>query len=75
MHALVKRNGKLWAAHHVFLPEGVTNVNRTAIQWWNLQTNAAIIQRGYIQDTNAVKQYTIPSLAVNKQGDVLIVYS
>ncbi|MEC9080477.1 MAG: immunoglobulin domain-containing protein, partial [Verrucomicrobiota bacterium] len=75
MHALVKRNGKLWAAHHVFLPEGVTNVNRTAIQWWNLQTNAAIIQRGYIQDTNAVKQYTFPSLAVNKKGDVLIGYS
>ena len=75
MHALAKRNGKLWAAHHVFLPEGVTNVNRTAIQWWNLETNATIIQRGYIQDTNAVKQYTFPSLAVNKKGDVLIGYS
>ena len=75
MHALAKRNGKLWAAHHVFLPEGVTNVNRTAIQWWNLETNATIIQRGYIQDTNAVKQYTFPSLAVNKNGDVLIGYS
>ena len=75
MHALAKRNGKLWAAHHVFLPEGVTNVNRTAVQWWNLETNATIIQRGYIQDTNAVKQYTFPSVAVNKNSDVLIGYS
>ena len=75
MHALAKRNGKLWATHHVFLPEGMTNVNRTAIQWWNLETNAAIIQRGYIQDTNAVKQYTFPSMAVNKNDDVLIGYS
>ncbi|MDP6794769.1 MAG: Ig-like domain-containing protein, partial [Verrucomicrobiota bacterium] len=75
MHALAKRNGKLWAAHHVFLPEGMENVDRTAIQWWNLETNATIIQRGYIQDTNAVKQYTFPSLAVNKKGDVLIGYS
>ena len=75
MHALIKRNGKLWAAHHVFLPEGVTNVNRTAVQWWNLETNATIIQRGYIQDTNGVKQYTFPSIAVNKNNDVLIGYS
>ena len=75
MHALIKRNGKLWAAHHVFLPEGVTNVNRTAIQWWNLETNATIIQRGYIQDTNGLKQYTFPSIAVNKNNDVLIGYS
>ena len=75
MHALAKRNGELWAAHHVFLPEGITNVNRTAIQWWNLETNAAILQRGYIQDTNAVKHYTFPSVAVNKNDDVLIGYS
>jgi hypothetical protein len=75
MHALAKRNGKLWAAHHVFLPEGMENVDRTAVQWWNLETNATIIQRGYIQDTNAVKQYTFPSMAVNKNGDVLIGYS
>ncbi|MFQ3169985.1 MAG: hypothetical protein ACI8QI_002568, partial [Limisphaerales bacterium] len=40
MHALAKRNGKLWAAHHVFLPEGMKNVDRTAVQWWNLETNA-----------------------------------
>ncbi len=75
MHALAKRNGKLWAAHHVFLPEGMENVDRTAVQWWNIKTNATIIQRGTIQDTNAVKQYTFPSLAVNKNGDVLIGYS
>jgi len=75
MHALAKRNGKLWAVHHVFLPEGMENVDRTAVQWWNLETNATIIQRGYIQDTNAVKQYTFPSMAVNKNGDVLIGYS
>ena len=75
MHALAKRNGKLWAAHHVFLPEGMENVDRTAVQWWNLETNATIIQRGYIQDINAVKHYTFPSVAVNKNGDVLIGYS
>ena len=53
----------------------MTNVNRTAVQWWNLETNATIIQRGYIQDTNGVKQYTFPSIAVNKNNDVLIGYS
>ena len=60
MHALAKRNGELWAAHHVFLPEGITNVNRTAIQWWNLETNAAILQRGYIQDTKRRQALHLP---------------
>ncbi len=76
MHALAKRNGKLWAVAPCLSAGGHGRTsNRTAVQWWNLETNATIIQRGYIQDTNAVKQYTFPSVAVNKNGDVLIGYS
>ncbi|MHB8519847.1 MAG: Ig-like domain-containing protein [Limisphaerales bacterium] len=71
---VVFRNGSLWCAQTVFLPSG-TNVNHSAVQWWQLGTNAAILQRGRLEDTNAVIHYAFPSLAVNRNNDVLIGYS
>lgn len=71
---VVFRNGSLWCAQTLFLPPG-TNVNHSAVQWWQLGTNAAILQRGRLEDTNAVIHYAFPSLAVNRNNDVLIGYS
>ena len=66
-------NGKLWWAHHIFLPQAAPT--RSAIQWWQLQTNGAILQRGLIDDPTGVIHRTHPSLAINANEDVLIGYS
>lgn len=66
-------NGKLWWAHHIFLPQA--SPTRSAIQWWQLQTNGTILQRGLIDDPTGVIHRTFPSLAINANEDVLIGYS
>lgn len=66
-------NGKLWWAHHIFLPQVAPT--RSAIQWWQLQTNGTILQRGLIDDPTGVIHRTFPSLAINANEDVLIGYS
>jgi Secretion system C-terminal sorting domain len=66
-------NGKLWWAHHIFLPAAAPT--RSAIQWWQLQTNGTILQRGLIDDPTGVIHRTYPSLAINANEDVLIGYS
>jgi hypothetical protein len=74
LQACVVRNGSIWCAHHIFLTDG-TNVNRTAVQWWQLRTNGAIVQHGRIDDPTARVHHAYPSLAVNRSNDVLIGYS
>lgn len=66
-------NGKLWWAHHIFLPQA--SPTRSAIQWWQLQTNGTILQRGLIDDPTGIIHRTYPSLAINANEDVLIGYS
>jgi hypothetical protein len=71
---LVYRNGSLWGAQTVFLPAG-SSPTRTAIQWWELSPTGAIRQRGRIDDPTGTNFYAFPSIAVNRDNDVLIGYS
>jgi hypothetical protein len=73
MQTLVYRNGSLWGVQTVFLPAGAPT--RAAVQWWELSTAGAIRQRGRIDDPTGITFYAFPSLAVNRDNDVLIGYS
>ncbi len=70
MENVIYRNGKLWAVHHVFLPSN--NPQRTAVQWWNLDTDGVILERGRVDDSTNVFSFAFATLAVNKNEDVLI---
>jgi hypothetical protein len=74
MHSVVYRNGSIWGVHTVFLPAG-GSPTRTAIQWWELSPTGTIRQRGRIEDTTGNTFYAFPSIAVNRDNDVLIGYS
>ncbi|MBK8254937.1 MAG: hypothetical protein IPK82_20055 [Polyangiaceae bacterium] len=73
LHNVVYRNGSLWTAHTIFQP--AAGPTRSSIQWWQLATDASILQRGLIDDPNSGKFYAFPSIAVNKNNDALIGYS
>ena len=70
---VVWRNGTLWATHTVFLPSGAPN--RASVQWWQVQTNATVTQRGLVDDPTATRFSAFPSIAVNKNNDVLVGFS
>lgn len=70
MENVIYRNGKLWAVHHVFLPAG--NPQRTAVQWWNLDTDGVILERGRIDDPTNLFSFAFPTIAVNANEDVFI---
>jgi hypothetical protein len=74
MQNLVYRNGSLWGVHTVFLPAG-SSPARSAVQWWELSTSGSIRQRGRIDDVTGNTFYAFPSIAVNRDNDVLIGYS
>ena len=67
------RNGSLWFCHNVFLP--ANDPLRTSVQWWELDLNGGIRQFGQIDDPTNNRFYAFPSLAVNKNNDVLIGYT
>jgi PKD repeat protein len=71
MENMVYRNGKLWAAHHVYLPAG-NNPQRSAIQWWNLSTDGEVLQWGRVDDPDGGMFFAFASIAVNAMEDVLI---
>jgi hypothetical protein len=72
---VVYRNGSLWCVQTLFLPAG-TSPTRSAIQWWQINpANNSIQQRGRIDDPTGNTFYAFPSIAVNKDNDVLIGYS
>ena len=68
----VYRHGKLWCAHHIFLP--AENPDHSAIQWWELSTDGTILQRGRIEDTSGYYHFTFPTIAVNSKEDIMIGY-
>ncbi|MCD4737230.1 MAG: PKD domain-containing protein, partial [Bacteroidales bacterium] len=70
---VIFRNGKLWCAHHIFLP--LEEPERSAIQWWELATDGTILQRGRVDDTTGLYHFTFPTIAVNAQEDIMIGYS
>jgi hypothetical protein len=70
---VVYRNGSLWTTHTVFRPTGLST--RSAVQWWQLSTAGAVLQRGSVEDTGGTNFFAFPSLAVNAFNDVLLGYS
>lgn len=74
IQSVVYRAGSLWAAHTIFLPNSATPT-RSSIQWWQITPAGAIQQRGRVDDPTGAKFYAFPSIAVNKNKDVLIGYS
>ena len=70
---LVYRNGKLWATHTIMLPAGTPT--RSSVQWWQLDTSANVLQRGLVDDPTDQRFFAFPSIAVNKNDDVLLGYS
>ena len=74
IHSCKQRNGKLWCAYTAHMPATGT-VTRASSMWWEIDTTAAPIQVGLIDDpttTAGHNFYFFPSIAVNKNNDVLI---
>jgi PKD repeat protein len=71
MRHVVLRNGKIWGVHTVYLPTG-GGIQRSAVQWFQLDTLANVLQKGRIEDTNNGYFYSFPSIAVNKEEDAVI---
>jgi outer membrane protein assembly factor BamB len=68
---VVYRNGKLWATQTVVLPAPL----RASVQWWQIRTDATVAQQGLIDDPFGQRFFAFPSIAVNKNDDVLLGYS
>ena len=66
-------NGKIWCAHHIGLP--ASNFTHTAVQWWQLSTSGAVLQRGRIDDPAGLVSRYYPTIAVNPAEDVIIGYT
>ncbi len=73
----VYRNGSLWASHTVFLP--ASSPTRSAVQWWQISpactSPCSPQQIGRIDDSSGVNFYAYPSIAVNRQNDLLLGFS
>lgn len=68
------RNGFIWCAQTIFIP--TSSPTRCSIQWWEIDpVNETTVQRGLIDDPTGANFYAFPSLAVNKENDVLIGYT
>lgn len=66
MQKVVYRNGKIWAAHHVFVPQN--NPNRSVVQWWELDEDGTVLQFGRVDEPNM--HFTFPTIAVNALEEV-----
>jgi hypothetical protein len=73
MQKLVYRNGSLWCVHNAFFP--LATPTRCSVQWWQVSTAGAVLQRGLIDDPTGTKYYAFPSIAVNSADEALIGYS
>ena len=69
----VYRNGSLWAVHTVFLP--AVAPTGSALQWWQVSTSGAILQRGRIDGLSNNAFFGFPSIAVNSSNYALIGYA
>jgi uncharacterized protein (TIGR03437 family) len=67
----VMRGGTIWCAHTIFLPAG--KPTRAAIQWFQLDpAGPAMLQRGRLDDDAGAVFYAYPSIAVNRNNDMLV---
>ncbi len=79
---VVFRNGTIWYPQTVGLPAGRTalTVDRTAVQWTQLDNLGNVLQGGRVDDatatpTNGGKWYAYSSIAVNVKNDVVLGFS
>ena len=70
---VIYRNGTLWTTHPVFLPS--TSPNRSAVQWWQIDTSGNVLQRGLIDNPDGSYFRSYPSIAVNQYNDAVIGYA
>lgn len=74
IQSVVYRNGSVWCCQTIFLPAG-GSPTRCSVQWWQIDTSGNVLQRGRIDDPSGEVFYAFPSLAVNKNSDMLVGYS
>jgi len=68
------RATSIWCVHHVFLPRA--NPTTAVVQYYELDANTySLRQSGRVEDTDAAAMHTFPSIAVNRDNDVLIGFS
>jgi hypothetical protein len=74
---VIYRNGNLWTTHPVFYPccTPTTAPNRSAIQWWEIDTSGNVLQRGVIDSPDHSHFRSYPSIAVNQYDDALVGYA
>ena len=74
----VQRNNSIWCVHTIFLPAGNAPV-RSAAQWLELARDPAgayrFVRHGRVEDATGEFHYAYPSIAVNRDNDVLLGYS
>jgi hypothetical protein len=75
----VLRNGNIYYAQTIGLP-AVTGMTHTGVQWTRLDTSGNFVDGGRIEDPTATannggKWYAYPTLAVNRNGDMLVGFS
>jgi hypothetical protein len=75
----VMMNGKIWCVQHIGFPTSGT-ADRVALQWWQLDGSPGgsfgnVLQRGRVGGNNPNEYKWFPSIAVNKDEDVLIGYT
>lgn len=73
IYSAAYRNGSLWFAHTIYLP-GLAP-RRSSVQWWQAAPDGGVLQRGRVDDPTGEIFYSAPSLAVNKDNDVLVGFS
>jgi hypothetical protein len=71
---VVFRNGLITASHTVFLPAG-GSATRSAVQWWQLTADGAVVQRGRLDDATGQIFYAYSSIAPNRDNDLLLGYT
>lgn len=78
---VVFRNGLIWYPQSIALPAGgLTVASRFAAQWTALNPDGTFNTGGRVEDAtaqifNGGKHYSYPSIAVNKNNDVLLGFS
>jgi hypothetical protein len=70
----VLRGGAMWCAQTIYLPADAPN--RSSIQWFAADPAAGkLLQYGRLDDPSRTMFYAFPSIAVNRNNDVLIGYT
>ena len=60
---------------HIILVYRQPGFNHTAVQWWQLSTAGAVLQRGRIDDPAGLISRYYPTIAVNPAENVIIGYT